>query len=321
MKDLWVKFGCFLVGWNYRILESCTESSRKQLKKYVSAILILIILWAFVGYSFSERYIKTSWLGSVMAALIFVTIIVQVERQIVLSLGKAWWLAALRVFLALIMAVIGSAIIDQIIFKDDIEKKMVEIVDRQVKEQLPDRLTTIDNQLQDIQDEIDSLNAVNMLLHDEIAKRPTIQSVSTVGMPMTIKTADGRDSIVYINRVERISIPNPKIKETETNNDNLDKLRQQKEMYVQKKLDTEKDLRAELKSKQGFLEELSAIVEILAENAIALVFYIILFLFLIFLELFVVISKLLDKTADYDMVIDHQLKQKIKTLSELTKPI
>src|SRR5690606_14673839 len=106
MKDGWVRLGCFLTGWNYQILQSCTESSRKQLKKYLSAILILVILWALIGYTFSARYVKTEWLGSTVAALLFVVVIVQIERQIILTVGKAWWLRAFRGVLAVIMAII-----------------------------------------------------------------------------------------------------------------------------------------------------------------------------------------------------------------------
>ena len=129
MTNWWTKIGCLLTGWNYKILESCTESSRKQLKKYTSAILILVILWAFIGYSFADRYAQTPWWGSLITAIIFVIIIIQIERQIILTVGKNHPLAIFRLVIALIMAIIGSAIIDQIIFKDDIEKKIT--TDRQ----------------------------------------------------------------------------------------------------------------------------------------------------------------------------------------------
>ena len=55
MRKFWTKVGCFLTGWNADILETCTEASRKQLKKYTSALLILMILWAFIGWSFANK--------------------------------------------------------------------------------------------------------------------------------------------------------------------------------------------------------------------------------------------------------------------------
>ncbi len=165
MNNWWTKLGCLLTGWNYQILGNCTESSRKQLKKYTSAILILVILWAFIGYSFAERYVRTPWWGSLIVSIIFVIIVIQIERQIILTVGKNNWLGLFRLVIAFIMAIIGSAILDQIIFKEDIEKKMIEIIDRQVNEQLPNRLTIINTKLQDLQKEIDSLDRKNLELY------------------------------------------------------------------------------------------------------------------------------------------------------------
>ncbi|MCF3110882.1 DUF4407 domain-containing protein [Niabella sp. CC-SYL272] len=319
MKDWWTKTACLLTGWNYQILASCTEASRKQLKKYASAILILVILWSLIGYSFAERYVGAPLWGCMLTAFIFVLIIVQIERQIILTVGKSKWLGWFRLAIALIMAVLGSSILDQIIFKDDIEKKMIQIVDRQVNEQLPERLTIIDKKLQELQTEIDSLDRKTLALHEEVAKKPTIVITSKTTTKVPVPQGNGSITARSQTTVSTTHIPNPKIKETEINEKNLDILRNQKEDYTRRKMEAEGSLRKELKSKQGFLEELNAVIEILKERPVALVFYLMLFCFLIFLELFVVVSKTNDTKSDYDLVVEHQLNQKIKTLTQLTK--
>lgn len=319
MNNFWTKIGCLLTGWNYKILESCTESSRKQLKKYTSAILILIILWAFIGYSFAERYVQAPWWGCLITAIIFVLIIIQIERQIILTVGKNPTLATFRLVIAIIMAIIGSAILDQIIFKDDIEKKMIEIVDKQVNEQLPNRLLVIDSKLQEIQIEVDSLDKKNIELYREINKRPTLNTISTSTTYLKVQQPDGSFKTEPQHSFSSNPIANPKIKEADINNQHLEGLRKLQEDYTKRKMDAENLLRNELKSKQGFLEELNAIIEILKESIVALFFYLILFGFLMSLELFVVASKFGDKKCDYDLVIEHQLDQKRKTLNELVK--
>ena len=317
MKNWWIKFGCLLTGWNFGILQSCTEASRKQLKKYTSALIILIILWGLIGYLFAKNYVDAPWWGCAITAVVMIIIVLQIERQIILTVGNNKGLAVFRFIIAFIMAIIGSAILDQIIFKDDIEKKMIEIVDRQVNEQLPNRLTVINTKLIELQMEVDSLDRKNIELYNEISRRPTIETVSTTTAPMTIKKPNGTDSIVYRTTVSKNPISNPKMKESEMNNQHLEKLRIQQEDYTQRKMDAENSLREDLKSKQGFLEELYAIFEIVKERVIALIFYLILFLFLMSLELFVVFSKIGDKKTDYDLMVEHQLEQKIKTLDKL----
>ncbi|RZK41173.1 MAG: DUF4407 domain-containing protein [Pedobacter sp.] len=319
MRNWWLKTSCFLTGWNINILDSCTEVSRKQLKKYASAILILVIIWALTGYLFSQRYIGTPWWGSLIAALFFSIIIIQIERVVILTVGKNKFSTIFRIFLALIMAILGSTILDQIIFKKDIEKKMIEIVDRQVEEQLPKRLIIINSKLAELQHEIDSLDKRTLDLYNDISSRPTIKTISSSTVFLKIQQPDGSIKTVPQHTTSTNPIENPKNKEVTNNILHLEQLRKQKEEYTNKKLASEKLLRSELKSTQGFLEELSAIKEILSEKPIALIFYLILFSFLVCLELLVLSSKIGDTKSDYDLVVEHQLDRKIKMLSELKK--
>ncbi|KAA6338537.1 hypothetical protein EZS27_013472 [termite gut metagenome] len=315
----WIKLGCFLTGWNSKILSCCSEASYKHLKKYTSALLILIILWAFTGYCFADRYIKLPWWGCIVTALIFVLIVIQIERQIILTVGKNWFSVIFRVFIAFIMAVLGSSIIDQIIFGDDIDKKMIEITDRQVEDLLPRRLTVIDAKLFSLQHEIDSLDKVNIALKEEIAKKPTITTVSSSTTYIRELQPDSTYKSIPQRTVSTSPIANPRIRQVETNEKNLEWLRGQQEDFTLKKMDAEKDLRKELSEKTGFLEELDAMIEILKESRTASLFYGFVFAFLMSLELFVVTSKFGDKKCDYDLIVEYQLNVKSTALGELVK--
>ncbi len=317
----WIKLGCFLTGWNSQILKSCSEASFKQLKKYTAALIILIVLWAFTGYCFAERYVGAPVWGCIITSIIFVVIVLQIERQIILTVGRNKWPSIFRIFIAFIMAILGSTIIDQIIFGEDIDRKMIEIVDRNVEEQLPMRLSIIDGKLTDIQTEIDSLDKVNLALNDEIMKKPTITTVSTSTTYQRELQTDGTYKEVPQRTVSTSPVENPRIKQVETNNENLKRLRQQHEDYTTQKIEAESTLRKELASKTGFLEELNAMMEILLTRKIAMAFYIIVFLFLISLELFVVTSKIGDQKSDYELIVEHQLKTKKAALEELGRQI
>ena len=98
---------------------------------------------------------------------------------------------------------------------------------------------------------------------------------------------------------------------------NLDRLRKQQDEFVQKKIGVEDSLREELSTNIGFLEELRAMLEIILTRKEAMVFYIIIFLFLVSLELFVVASKVGDKKCDYELIIEHQLNVKATAWIEL----
>ena len=317
----WLRLGCFLTGWNNKILLQCSEASYKHLKKYASALLILMILWGFTGFCFAQRYVHAPLWGCVLSSLIFVTIIVQIERQIILTVGRSKIGVVFRMFIAVIMAILGSAILDQVIFGEDIKRKMVEMTDKQVTELLPVRLKVIEDKLAELQQNIDSLDRINLILNDEIAKNPTTKTVSTSTVYKNVLQEDGTYKKIPETTVSTIPVANPRIKQVETNNLNLERLRKQQDDYTIKKMEVENNLRVELSANIGFLEELHAMLEILKTRKEALLFYCIIFSFLISLELFVVVSKMNDKKCDYDMIVEHQLNVKEIALGELVKNI
>lgn len=269
----WIKFGCFLTGWNSKILSQCSEASYKHLKKYTAALLILIIMWGFTGFCFAQRYVGAPLWGCIVSAFIFIIIVIQIERQIILTVGSNRWGTCFRFFIAIIMSVLGSAILDQIIFGDDIKRKMVEITDRQVQEQLPMRLNVIDARLRELQFEIDSLDKVNMKLNEEIAKQPTIKTISTSTTYKNERQEDGSYKKIPETTVSTNPMANPRIKQVEANTLNLERLRKQQDDFIQNKMNVENDLRKELSSNVGFLEELRAMIEILSTRIEALFFY------------------------------------------------
>lgn len=317
--NTWLRLGCFLTGWNSKILVQCSEASYKHLKKYTAALLILMILWGFTGFCFAQRYVHAPLWGCILSALVFITIIVQIERQIILTVGNNKVGVVFRLFIAIIMAFLGSAILDQVIFGEDIKRKMVEITDKQVTELLPVRLKVIDDKLAELQLNIDSLDRMNLELNEIIANEPRIKSVETTTTYKNILQEDGTYKKIPETTVSTTWIPNPRINQVETNNLNLERLRKQQDEYTIKKMEVENDLRKELSTNIGFLEELHAMLELLKTRTEALIFYCIIFFFLVSLELFIVFSKMGDKKCDYDMIVEHQLNVKASALGELVK--
>ena len=81
----------------------------------------------------------------------------------------------------------------------------------------------------------------------------------------------------------------------------------------------EDDVRKECESSVGFLEELEAMWSILSERPVARYYYIVLFLVLMFLELFVVTSKFSKEECDYEKLVKYQLEVKNRQINELFK--
>ena len=127
----WIKLGCKLTGWNSSVLSQCSEASKSQLNKYTSALLILMIVWSITGFCFAQRYIGLPIWGCALVAMVFVTIVIMIERQILLAIHPTKKLTSFRIVIAIIMAIVGSTIFDQTMFGKDIDKQMADTIELQ----------------------------------------------------------------------------------------------------------------------------------------------------------------------------------------------
>lgn len=157
----WIKFGCKLTGWSSSVLAQCSEASKTQLSKYTSALLILMIVWSITGFCFAQRYIGLPVWGCILVSLVFITIVIMIERQILLALHPTKKLVAFRFVIAIIMAIVGSTIFDQTMFGKDIDKQMATTIEHQAQTLTQKRVSNIDSKLLAFQEEKDSLDKVN----------------------------------------------------------------------------------------------------------------------------------------------------------------
>lgn len=307
----WSKFGCKLTGWSFDVLAQCSEASRCQLSKYTSALIILILIWSVTGFCFAQRYIGLPIWGCCLVSVFFITIVIMIERQIILTTEKSLSMLAFRAIIAFVMAIVGSTIFDQTMFGKDINKQMADTIEAQVANLTVQRVHTIDEKLFDLRTEFDSITSVNSFLQEDVNKNPFIIQTSVTNSTNSLAMSDGTIMKVKNPSVTKNQVANPKIAQIEANNKKLEAISVQEQKWTEKKQTMEEDVRKECKESVGFLEELEAMWSIIINRPLAGVFYLVFFFLLMSLELFVVVSKTVDKECDYDAAIKGAQKIRI----------
>lgn len=299
----WSKFGCKLTGWSSEVLAQCSDASRCRLSKYTSALMILILIWSVTGFCFAQRYIGLPMWGCCLVSVFFVTIVIMIERQIILTIEKSFSMLAFRAIIALVMAIVGSTIFDQTMFGKDIDKEMTNTIEIQTSELTAQRVHTIEDKLAVLRAEYDSIISINSSLQEEVNKNPFIIQTSVTNSTNRLVMADGTIKTVNNPSVTKNQVPNPKITQIDTNNKKLEKISEQEQIWTEKKQTMEEDVRKECKENVGFLEELEAMWSIITNRPLAGAFYLVFFFLLMSLELFIVVSKTVDEECDYEAAI------------------
>ncbi len=316
--------GCFLIGWDKKILSECGEASFRQYRKLLSAISIMMVLWGTIGYCFADRYINIeSCALKLCVALAFMFIVLCVERVIILTVGKARLMSVMRVLLALCMAVLGSCIFDQIIFRNDIQQAIQEHREDVIGTTITKRLAIYDSDIQRITTDMDSLSKATIALNEELQKRPVIKgtNVSTQEQVLGIDE-NGKPQKVRTQTVNTVTLANPLAEQLKANNDQIQIYSGQLEQLRQDKKEVAEKVREEMNQRApGFIEELEATLKVVSQSNVSLAFYIILFCFLTFLELFVLTIKMGENKCDYELIVENQLYLKKNLMEQTTQSV
>ena len=316
--------GCLLIGWDKNILKECGEASYRQYRKLLSAISIMMILWGPIGYCFADRYINIeSCYLKICVSLVFMLIVLCVERVIILTVGKAKLMSFMRVLLALCMAIIGSCIFDQIIFRNDIQQAIQDNRENVISETINKRLSIYDSDIQRITRDMDSLSNATIALNEELQKRPVIKgtNVSTQEQIVGIDE-NGKPKKVRTQTVNTVTMANPLAEQLKANNDQIQIYSTQLEQLRQDKKEVAETVRAEINQRApGFIEELEATLRVVSNSPVSLAFYIVLFCFLTFLELFVLTIKMGEKKCDYELIVEKQLYLKQNLMEQTAQSV
>lgn len=321
---VWLKAGCFVTGYNYGILKNCSEVAKKTVKKYTAAMIIMCLLWALIGYSFADRYLHASWPGSTIAALLFILVVIQVERQIILQNGKNKPMRNFRTLIAIMMAILGSLIIDQIIFKDDIELEKVEQINRKTDEVYVERSKIIATQLDDLKSQKASKDSQKSVLETEVKRHPFVKDTTIeytqvpVGEIFDPSTNKKRTLYKSLPNMAIKLVPNPGGQMITSLDTQINALQRYVLGYNDTLFSLRKSIQKELQEKTGFLQELNIMIGLLFHNVSALLVYLVWFVLLISLECLILMNKSYEKETDYDAMVTHQMDTHLKKLALLS---
>lgn len=327
MRESWIKLGCFLTGYNYYILKNCSEVSKKSAKKYTAAMIIMCLLWGIIGFSFASRYLHAGPVISIGCSLVFIIVIIQIERQIIMQTHKNNFLQVFRGVIAFMMAIIGSIIIDQVIFMDDIELEKEQFINNKVAKIYPSRADIRQSQINQLKTQLFEKDSQRAVLNADIQNKPVINTTTTqiIPVPITYSETDPATGKTitrtqYINKptTAKSQIPNPNIALLVPLDSQINSLQRMIISQGDSLSNLRTSIERTLKEKTGFLDELNIMFSLLGKSFPALVVYLVWFLLLFGLELFILMNKRHEKATDYDAMIAHQMDMHVKKLSLLS---
>ena len=331
LKSIWTKLKCLLIGFDYDLISDSSIKSKKLLTQYFSAILILIIVWFFVGFQLIREYVNGDdlWL-SLGTGFTCTIIVIMVERQIILSQSVNFFQKSVRIFLGVVMAFIGATVIDAALFRNDIEIKKKIYNKEKINKRVQIRINELEKQYTSKEDEKTKVLLNLEKITSKIAKKgskiktftssyksyPKKDSIGNqmfdlLGKPITYRVYDR----------QTILVDNPEMLTADRLRSELNRINQLLETNSQKKFDLRELVIKEVNSEKGIIEDLVILKELLMEDIVGIIFYLAFFSFFLMIEMLVILSKLSasKQTFDYYEKIKYQEELSMLKLKRLMK--
>lgn len=315
LRGLILPIQCLITGFSAHILQLSSEKSRSRVRRYSWAVTIISILWALIAFAATARYFKWPWWASLLASVVAVTIVVSLEKLII-HIKRTVWASVFRFGIALVMALIGSILIDQILFADDIDLAKADLLSQRVNDLLPKKTAEIREALDGVKADIAALQSQWEAVVDEIQKKPTIK----LGSRSVTRSAGPRSKVTGVT-VSSDEIVNPKLDTERSLREQIAQRQQQLAEKENQLLNVKSDVESELKGKVGFFDDLEIMKSIVLKNWTTMLAWGVFFALLLFLEMLVVLIKHFDQPTDYESRLDYEDRIRQERLRQMASEI
>ena len=150
------KFYSAITADDHNMLLNDTPASRKKVVLYGNAILIPVLLWFLSTLAVSTRLFGTDIWTGILAGLIAAFLIFSIERSILLANGNRW-IAGFRIVLGFCIALLGSVVVDDCLFHDDINYRL----EKNKKDEIDAARTEVEKKFAPFMAEADSAVRLN----------------------------------------------------------------------------------------------------------------------------------------------------------------
>jgi hypothetical protein len=115
---------CHVVGESPQRAARFHASTVRRTKAFAIAIHIPVLLWAVTGFVIASQIFHQSDAAAASVALMCAGLIYLVER-LVLATPKVWFVNVSRVFIGLVISILGASMVDLVIFEREISEQLL----------------------------------------------------------------------------------------------------------------------------------------------------------------------------------------------------
>ncbi|WP_025042072.1 DUF4407 domain-containing protein [Nitrosospira briensis] len=118
------RYMCYVVGEEPAIVKLWQPATVRRMKAFAIALHIPVTIWAVSSYAIASMIFELGMVTSALITLFWAGLIYLVERLILVA-PKVWYVNFSRILIGVIIATLGSGMVDLVIFNKDITQQLL----------------------------------------------------------------------------------------------------------------------------------------------------------------------------------------------------
>lgn len=279
-----LKFYSILIGEDPAYTANFHPSSKRKIAKYAACLMIPVIIWFINGFLLVSHVLEGGIMSALLTATVIALLIYFVEKVVIMAKGNKK-LGYFRLMIGFFIALLGSVIMDEVVFKNDIDNKIGEykqIISEQAKADVESgNQTLIMQQIEIVNQKYDTWK---ISLEDAIgeadgtkgSRRAFVGDIANLKMEVA-----GKHEKAYLKENAKL----------EALQENLDQKKEEAAVLAKAAF-----------NENGLLLRIKALFDLVREDIYMAIIYCVFTLILFFMEFMVVLAKLWsDKSIDEEI--------------------
>jgi hypothetical protein len=140
-----INFYAWLTGENATLLKQSSHNSQKKVMALGTSMLIPVLIWFLNGFSISMNLGGQIWYIAILIGILAAFGIFMIERVIILS-PSSGGLTTFRIIFGFLIGLVGSFLLDEVVFHNDIQPVIKKMQKAYVKESKDSAGVEFDNE-------------------------------------------------------------------------------------------------------------------------------------------------------------------------------
>jgi len=287
-----LKFYATILGEDYDLLLESSPESKKKVRMLGSLLFIPVITWMLILFIFSHDFFKLDTLSAFAVGGICALVILCIERSIIMSKGNKA-ITVFRIMIGLVMALLSSVMLDEIIFKKDLQNQKLIDLEQLHEEQAPEERI--------IRNEIISFNLAYLKKKEQAANEAQGQGsgLRGVGKITNLLTGQAKDLLDQKEQKE-LQLATLQMKKNKLYGERRNEI-------ISGRADAE------------LLKNIEALISFLSTSNFAMGIFILFFICMASLEFMVILFKMCSKETSYEkrlMLMESIQKSKMSKIED-----